>query len=114
MKINRLEFGSIEIDHHVYCYDLIIDQGKISKRHKKLSKEFRGKYGHTPLSLNETIPWKCKTLIIGTGHFKALPVMDDVKKTAKEKKVRLLIMSTQEAITHINEKDTNFILHITC
>jgi hypothetical protein len=29
--------------------------------------EFREQFGHTPLSIEEDIPWKCSQLVIGTG-----------------------------------------------
>jgi hypothetical protein len=30
------------------------------------SKKFRDEFGHTPVSVEEKIPWRCKRLIIGT------------------------------------------------
>ena len=114
MKVKELSFGSINIDGKDYFKDIVIRKGTIEKRKKKKSKEFRGQFGHTPLSVSENIPWDCKKLIIGTGHSSALPVMKDVKKKAKKKGVELVVMSTPDAILNINEKDTNFILHLTC
>jgi hypothetical protein len=57
-----------------YEHDVVIDCGEIRKRKKKPSKEFRDAFGHTPLSIEEEIPWKCQRLVIGTGTG-ALPVM---------------------------------------
>jgi len=38
---------------------VVIDRGS-SKAEKKLSKKFTGnQFGHTPLSIEEKIPWKC-------------------------------------------------------
>jgi hypothetical protein len=57
----------------------VIDGGKVRKRKKGPSKHFREEYGHTPLSAGEKIPWGGgKRLIIGTGAYGALPVMDEV------------------------------------
>jgi hypothetical protein len=53
-------------------------------------KKFRDDFGHTPLSTDEAIPWKCRTLVIGTGTV-AMPVMDEVKHEAKRLKIKLLI-----------------------
>jgi hypothetical protein len=36
-----------------YDHDLILDRGKIRKRKKGASRQFRGAYGHTPLSAAE-------------------------------------------------------------
>ena len=45
----------------------MIDCGDIRKRKKKPSKKFRDEFGHTPLSVEEYIPWKRSQLVIGTG-----------------------------------------------
>jgi hypothetical protein len=60
-------------------------------------------FGHTPLSNDENILWNCKCLIVGTGHNLCLPVMDEVYKIAVRKGEELSIMSTPEAIKHIND-----------
>jgi hypothetical protein len=114
MQVQELSFGTINIDGKEYAKDIVIHKGKIEKRKKKKSKNFRSQFGHTPLSNSENIPWDCKKIIIGTGHYSALPVMEEVKKKAKKKGVELVLMSTPDAILKINEKDTNLILHLTC
>ena len=114
MNVKSLSFGSINIDGKDYVKDVVIRKGKIEKRKKKKSKAFRSQFGHTPLSTLENIPWDCKKLIIGTGQSAALPVMQEVKETAKKKGVELVLMRTPDAIHSINEKDTNLILHLTC
>jgi len=116
MKIDNFTFGSIEIDGTTYEYDVIIDRGDIAKRKKKASKPQRAQFGHTPLSLHEEIPWKCKRLVIGSGAHGALPVMRDVEREAEKRKVKLVVLPTCEAIAELNEnmKGTNAILHVTC
>ena len=59
MKVNDLTFGSITIDGEVWSKDVIIDNGTVKKRKKGESKQYREIYGHTPLSPEENIPWKC-------------------------------------------------------
>ncbi|MDP4222661.1 MAG: MTH938/NDUFAF3 family protein [Bacteroidota bacterium] len=114
MKIKNLSFGSIDINGETYTKDVIIDRGSVRKRKKTESKKYRESFGHTPLSVDENIPWNCRILIIGTGHSSSLPVMKEVYEEAVRKGVKILTMSTPEAIKHINEQDTNFILHLTC
>ena len=115
MRIEAFSFGSIRIDGDTYEKDVVIDRGKVSKRKKKASKAFRDAYGHTPLSIEENIPWKCRRLVIGTGGG-ALPVMDAVKDEAKRRKVKLVILPTAKAITDLkaHPEGTNAILHLTC
>jgi hypothetical protein len=116
MQLDGFEFGSIQIDGTTYQNDLIIDRGKVSKRKKKASKPFRDQYGHTPLSVEEKIPWKCRTLVIGTGAEGALPVMPEVKREAERRGVDLVVAPTEKAIDLLNgkAKKTNAILHVTC
>jgi len=115
MKFQQFSFGQIRIDGIEYDYDVVIARGKVAKRKKKASKKFREAFGHTPLSLEEEIPWKCRRLVVGTGEG-ALPVMDEVKREAKRRKVELLILPTEEAMELLNKgaEKTNAILHVTC
>ncbi len=115
MRFDEFSFGAIRIDGVRYEHDVVIDQGEVRKRKKKPSKPFRDAFGHTPLSLKEDIPWKCRRLVVGTGTG-ALPVMDEVKAEAKRRKIELLILPTGEAIEVLkkNPAKTNAILHVTC
>lgn len=115
MRIEELSFGSIRIDGVTYGHDVVIDRGEVRKRKKKPSKKFRGAFGHTPLSVEEKIPWKCRRLVIGTGTG-ALPVMEEVKREARRRRIKLLILPTAKAIGVLeqNSDETNAILHVTC
>ena len=115
MRFEDFTFGSICIDGVTYEHDVVIDRGSVRKRKKKPSKKFRAEFGHTPLSLEEKIPWQCRRLVVGTGTG-ALPVMEDVKCEAKRRKIELLILPTVQAIK-VLERDTegtNAVLHVTC
>ena len=116
MNFGKFHFGSIEIDGVTYERDVVIDRGKVRKRKKKPSRKFREEFGHTPLSSGEKIPWKCRRLIIGTGRYGSLPVMNEVKFQARTRKITLLIIPTDQAIRTLAQeaKDTNAILHVTC
>lgn len=116
MKFDHFEFGEITIDGELYQHDVVIDRGQVLKRRKKASKVYRHDFGHTPLSVEEKIPWRCRRLIVGTGVYERLPVMDQVKLEAARRKVELLILPTEEAIQSLQKdsKNTNAILHVTC
>ena len=115
MQFEAFSFGSIRIDGVTYDYDVVIDRGRVRKRKKKPSKKFRDDFGHTPLSAEERIPWKCHYLVIGTGTG-ALPVMDEVKEQARRRRVELSILPTLQAIELMKAapRSTNAILHVTC
>jgi hypothetical protein len=115
MRFEKFSFGSIRIDGITYERDVVIDRGAVRKRKKKPSKHYSDEYGHTLLSVEEKIPWKCKRLVIGTGTG-ALPVMKEMKREATRRKVKLVILPTAQAIKKLREQPegTNAILHLTC
>ena len=78
---------------------------------KQPSKELRESLGHAPLSIREDLPWKRRTLVIGTGTGN-LHVMDE----AKRRGIKLLILPTAEAIAELKTRPdpANAVLHVTC
>jgi len=112
MHFEKFSFGSMQIDGRVYDFDLVIDRN----RKKKASKRYRDAYGHTPLSVEEDIPWRCRRLVVGTGAKGRLPVMPEVEKDAQRREVELVVLPTKDAIVILNRGDlhTNAVLHVTC
>jgi hypothetical protein len=115
MQFTNFSFGSLQIDGNTYDRDVVIDRGEIRKRRKAPSKQFRDDFGHTPLSVQESVPWKCLRLVIGTGAYGKLPVMDEVRRAAERHKIELLVLPTDQAIEILNgePETTNAILHLT-
>src|ERR1700739_2801177 len=115
MHFDKFFFGTLQIDGRTYEQDVVIERGEIRKRKKTPSKRFRDRFGHTPLSIEEKIPWKCQRLVIGTGTG-ALPVMEEVNREAHRRKIKLQILPTAEAIKALEKhpERTNAILHLTC
>jgi hypothetical protein len=115
MKFNGFSFGKLRVDGDEYDHDLVIDRGEVRKRDKRPSKKFRALYGHTPLSLDEDIPWKCKRLVVGTGAG-ALPIMDEVRREAERRHVELIALPTEKALEFLAQGPgrTNAVLHLTC
>jgi hypothetical protein len=116
MRFDGFSFGFPKIDDSTYEHDMVIDRGEIRDRKKRPSKKFRDDYGHTPLSIAKDIPWKCHQLVIGTGAYGRLPVMEEVNREAERRKVELVVLPTSQAIDVLNKnpKATNAILHVTC
>jgi hypothetical protein len=112
MPFDTFSFSSIQIDGIRRDFDVVIDGGEIRKRKKQPSKQFRHEFGHTPLSIEEDIPCKCRRLAVGTGAYGRLPVMKEVKR----RKVELLVVPTRQAIEALEQsaEETNAILHVTC
>jgi|SRR6516225_7826217 hypothetical protein len=117
MKARLVRFGEIEVDGERYRHDVVIDGGKVSKRKKAPSKQFCEKFGHTPLSAGEKIPWGGKRLIVGTGAHGALPIMDEVLAEAKQRGVEIIAKPTPEAchlLDEVKKGQAYAILHCTC
>jgi hypothetical protein len=89
MRFDKFSFGSIQIDGVMRDYDVVIDGGEVRKRKKKPSKQFCDEFGHTPLSVEEDIPWKCRRLVVGTGAYGKLPVMKEVTREAERPQSRI-------------------------
>lgn len=117
MKMKLTSFGQINIEGEHYSHDVVIECGKVRKRQKKSSKAFRDRFGHTPLSVQENIPWQGKKLLIGTGAYGSLPIMPEVYEEAKRRGVEVVAMPTVEVCKLVKDyrtKDINAVLHVTC
>jgi hypothetical protein len=59
--------------------------------------------------------WKCHKLVIGTGMYGSMPVMNEVNQKAKLRKIELLVLPTKEAINELKrDPEANAVLHLTC
>lgn len=117
MHARSVGFGIIEIDGLRFDRDVVVDRGTVGKRHKGPSKTLRGRYGHTPLSTLEPIPWACRRLIVGTGVDGMLPIEPAVADEARRRGVELVAVPTADACALLDDADlttTNAILHVTC
>ncbi len=117
MEARLISFGLIEIAGQRFEYDVVLDQGVIRKRKKGPSKVHRERYGHTPLSIDEAIPWSASILIIGTGASGQLPIMPELYEEARRRRVEVVAEPTAEACERLRSADTedvSAILHVTC
>jgi hypothetical protein len=117
VKARWIRFGEIELEGVRYDHDVVIDEGRVAKRAKKASKAWRGKFGHTPLSLDETIPWGGERLIVGTGESGSLPIMPEVWREAERRGVTIVAEPTERALAVVRDtdaKDVRAVIHVTC
>ena len=116
-QITDLGFGTITVNGTTYVKDIVIEGGAVRKRKKGPSKEDRARYGHTPLTPKERIPWECRTLVIGTGMYGKLPVVEAFEREAERRGVKLVRLRTPDAVDYFLDhygSDINAIFHITC
>jgi hypothetical protein len=117
VDVRLVAFGEIEVEGTVYSHDVVIERGRVSKRRKGPSKAHRDRFGHTPLSVDERIPWGGRRLVIGTGAEGLLPVMREVRAEARRRRIELVVLPTDAACRLLHDAaagDVNAILHATC
>ena len=114
----KSEFGWIEIDKVRYDHDVIIHQdGSVTKRSKKKSKELKSTYGHTPLSdyeLEVLGKEKPGIVYIGTGQYGDLPITPAAKKILDH--YETIIRPTPDILEMLEKEHRSFvaIIHVTC
>jgi hypothetical protein len=117
LDVRLVSFGTLEVDGQRHDHDVVIDGGHVRKRRKKPSKPYRDEFGHTPLSVDEDLPWGGSHLIVGTGANGSLPVMQEVVQEAARRDVDLVVLPTARAcsvIAELDRSDVFAVLHVTC
>ncbi|HYU51246.1 MAG TPA: MTH938/NDUFAF3 family protein [Candidatus Limnocylindria bacterium] len=117
MDARLIAFGQIEIDGRRFDHDVVVEGGRVRRRKKGPSKPYRDRYGHTPLSPDEAIPWSARRLIVGTGASGQLPVMPELYREAERRGVQIVVKPTAEAcklLAAAKERSTAAIIHVTC
>lgn len=110
-------FGAIVVDGDRFDHDVVVEAGRVRPRKKGPSKPYRNRYGHTPLSADESIPWSLPRLVVGTGASGRLPIMPELWEEAKVRGVEVIAVPTSEAcqlLGPIDEGEVYAILHVTC
>jgi len=117
MNAHVLGFGEIEIEGKRYDADVVIERSQVRRRRKKPSKPYRERFGHTPLSADESIPWSGRRLIVGTGADGLLPIMAEVYEEAARRNVEIVALPTEGAcrlLADLEPDEVNAVLHVTC
>ncbi len=117
VKAKLVAFGELQIEGERYTCDVVIDRGRIRRRRKGPSKPLRDRFGHTPLSIAEDIPWGGRRLIVGTGADGALPITPEVGEEARRRGVAIEALPTRDAcclLDDLKPRDVYAVLHVTC
>jgi hypothetical protein len=112
-----ISFGLIEIDGRRFDRDVVLEAGTVRLRKKKPSKAYRDRYGHTPLSADEEIPWSAPRLIVGTGAGGQLPIMPELYREARRRGVEIVAVPTEEAcrlLSEVGPREAAAVIHVTC
>jgi hypothetical protein len=117
MDVDYPGFGVIVVDGERFEHDVVIEAGRVRPRDKAPSRPHRQRFGHTPLSPDEDIPWSGPRLVVGTGASGRLPIMPEVRAAAEAKGVELITLPTAdvcELLRSTDPEEVNAVLHVTC
>lgn len=116
MDVRYPGFGAIDVDGTRYDHDVIVEAGAVRKRDKGPSKPRKTEFGHTPLTVDEDLPWSASRMVVGTGAQGRLPVTAEVIAEAERRGVQLVTVPTSRACELLREhdQDTAAVLHVTC
>lgn len=117
MDIQYPRFGKIIVGGETFDHDVVIEGDQVRKRDKGPSRSMKGDHGHTPLSINEDIPWSKDRLIVGSGYSGRLPVLPEISDEAERRGVDLVVVPTATAcdlLSEVGRDSVNAVLHVTC
>ncbi len=114
MKITHYEFGKITIDNKTYISDVIVFPEKVNSTWWR-------KEGHQLCleDINEVINYAPEIIVVGTGAYGALAVLDETKKFLEKKNIQMVVLPTKSAVKKFNElieqnKKVVGCFHLTC
>lgn len=111
-------FGWIEIGGRRYGYDVVIRaDGSVTRRSKKLSRDLKTSYGHTPLSEEELDILETdhpEVVYIGTGQSGSLPVTPGARELLRT--YETVILTTPGLIARLDQESRRYVavIHVTC
>jgi len=114
MKIEHYEFGKITIEGKTYSSDIIVFPDRVIP-------DWWRKEGHQLCieDISEVIKYSPEIIVVGTGAYGVLVVLEETKKFLEQKNIKLIICSTKDAVKKFNElisqnKKTVGCFHLTC
>ena len=118
MPIEATQFGSITVDGHTYCHDVVIRlDATISKRDKNLS---RRRYGTSHMLSEEEVKAAyqpgCTCLVVGTGQHGRVQLSEPAALFLQQQRCAVVCEVTPRAIERFNadSEGTIGIFHVTC
>ena len=115
MDARLISFGLIEIGGRRCEHDVVLEGDVVRRGKKGASKAYRDRFGHTPLSPDEAIPWSARLLIIGTGVSGQLPIMPELYEEAHRRGVEVVAEPTELAcrLRSADPRDVAAVLQVT-
>lgn len=124
MEVEDTEFGSITVEGKNYDHDVVVFPTKVVDRKKWITKNKHGtshKFTREEMQeyLEKVNPEEIETIIVGTGQYGKLGLLDETKRLLKEKNIEPVELKTPEAIKRYDSKEKSKkrkigIFHVTC
>ncbi|KXB03218.1 hypothetical protein AKJ47_02670 [candidate division MSBL1 archaeon SCGC-AAA261G05] len=124
MNIEETGFGWITIDGKKYDHDLVIYPNAIEERKKWITKEKHGtSHMFTRKEMEEYLknvePEEIEVVVIGTGQYGKLGLLDEAKKLLEENEIEAVELKTPKAVERFEEGEEPRsrklgIFHVTC
>ena len=115
MHIDFYSFGRIRIDGIDYTKDVILLRGKVR------SPWWRSAGGHiyAPADLEEVVAAAPEIVVLGTGHFGRVKVLDETLKVFADAESEVIVEKTSRAVETFNQlaaagRNVAAALHLTC
>ena len=121
MMIEDTSFGKVKVDGKVYNHDIVILPEGIIEREKQISKSKHGtshKFTKEEMEnyLN-LINRPIENVIVGTGQYGKLHLLDETKEMLREKGISWTEMKTTHLVKDTAKFDRDksiVIIHVTC
>lgn len=124
MNIEDTSFGEIIVDGGKYDHDIVITPDRVKKRKKWITKDKHGtSHKFTREEMEEYLEnietEKVEIVVIGTGQYGKLGLLEETRELLDEKKIEALERKTPEAAKFFNEIEKPRerklgIFHVTC
>ena len=114
MKIKSYSFGRIEINDKVYRNDVIVYPDRVKSNWWRIE----GHKLHIE-DLKEILEFKPEIIVVGTGAYGFMKVLDETKRELESRGIKLIIEKTSDACISFNKllsqgKRVVAALHLTC
>lgn len=119
LKIDKVEWGKMEIKGKKYGQVLIIGDQVFERDSEKLHQLFGTTHQIGDWEVEELLREKPEVIVIGTGWEGILEVSEEIRAKSEELEIEIKTLRTLEAVEEFNRlvaegKKVNALIHTTC
>lgn len=119
IKIDKVEWGKIEINGKKYGQVLIVGDQVIERDSEKLHQLFDTTHKIGDWEIEKLFSGNPELIVIGTGWTEVLKVSEELKAKSEKLQIELRALRTPKAVEEYNKftgegKKVNALIHTTC